>query len=101
MQTDILGGGGFTGLKSISELAKSYGVTLMPHGAQYPELNSHLVASISNGDMVPACPESEPYQIWSMLYDVKPNIINGVMKLNSKPGLGLDFNSEFINNNKI
>ena len=28
LQTDILGGGGFTGLKSISELAKSYGVTI-------------------------------------------------------------------------
>ena len=101
LQTDILGGGGFTGLKSISELAKSYGAILMPHGAQYPELNSHLVASISNGDMIPACPESEPYQIWSMLYDVKPNIINGVMKLNTNPGLGLDFNNEFINSNKI
>ena len=101
LQTDILGGGGFTGLKSISELSKSYGVTLMPHGAQYPELNSHLVASISNGNMVPACPESEPYEIWSKLYDVKPHIINGVMRLNSKPGIGLDFNKKFINDNKI
>ena len=101
LQTDILGGGGFTGLKSIAELSKSYGVILMPHGAQYPELNSHLAASISNGDMVPACPESEPYQIWSSLYNEKPNIIQGVMTLTNKPGIGLDFNNEFINKNKI
>ena len=96
VQSDILIGGGYTGLKRIAALAQAHHVQVAPHGAQYPDLNAHLVAAIPNGLMIPACPSSEPYQIWSRLYDPPLRIENGEIAMTEKPGLGLEFDSSFI-----
>src|SRR5205823_960635 len=49
VQSDILGGGGFTGLMRMAALAEAHLVFVAPHGASYPELNCHLLAAIPNG----------------------------------------------------
>ena len=57
VQTDILIGGGYTGLMRIAGLCEAYHIPIAPHGAQFPDVNCHFVAAVPNGLMVPACPE--------------------------------------------
>ena len=96
VQTDILVGGGFTGLMRIAALAEAHHVPVSPHGASFPEINCHLVAAISNGLMVPACPHTEPYQIWSQLYDPPFEVKEGEIVMSDAPGLGLELNEDFV-----
>ena len=96
VQTDILIGGGFTGLLRLAALAEAHHVYIAPHGASFPEINSHLLAAVSNGLMVSACPHTEPYQIWAKLYEPAFEIVEGTIHMGDEPGLGLDFNEAFI-----
>ena len=59
----------------IAALAEAHDVYVAPHGAQFPEINAHLVAAVPNGLMVSTCPDSEPYHIWSQ--DVQPQVRGG------------------------
>jgi galactonate dehydratase len=96
VQSDIIGGGGFTGLMRMAALAAAHQVDIAPHGASYPEINCHLLAAVPNGLMVSACPPTEPYQIWARLYDPPFEVLNGVIEMTDRPGLGLDLNEAFI-----
>lgn len=101
VQTDILGGGGFTGLMRIASLAEAHNAFVSPHGASFPEINCHLVSAVGNGLFVPACPHTEPYQIWSKLYDPPFKIVNGEIKNSDRPGLGLNLNWAFVEEFRI
>tara|TARA_Y100000588_G_scaffold387288_1_gene484709 strand:- start:223 stop:1296 length:1074 start_codon:yes stop_codon:yes gene_type:complete len=101
VQTDILIGGGFTGLMRLAALAEAHHAYIAPHGASFPELNCHLLAAVPNGLMVPACPHTEPYQIWSQLYDPAFEIVDGQIQMSERPGLGLEFNEAFIANYRV
>ena len=96
VQTDILVGGGFTGLMRIAALAEAHHVPVSPHGASFPEINCHLVAAVSNGLMVPACPPTEPYQIWSQLYDPPFRVEGGEIAMSDAPGMGLELDEDFV-----
>ena len=97
MQTDILVGGGFTGLMRFAAFAHAHHVPIAPHGSQYPDLSSHLAVAVPNGLIVPACPHVEPYQIWSNLYTPKFQITNGQIRMTDQPGLGLQLDRDFVN----
>lgn len=96
VQSDILVGGGFTGLLRMAALANAHQAYIAPHGASYPELICHLMAGVPNGLMVPACPHTEPYQIWSKLYDPPFQIAAGEIEMSDRLGLGLEFNQAFV-----
>lgn len=96
VQTDIIGGGGFTGLMRIAAVAEAHHAYVAPHGARFPEINAHLVAAVPNGLMVSTCPEVEPYQIWSRMYDPGFEVVDGQISLTDKPGLGLELDEDFL-----
>ena len=95
-QSDILIGGGFTGLMRIAAVAESHHAHVAPHGASFPEINCHLVTAVPNGLIIPACPHTEPYQIWSRLYDPPFAVTDGEVEMTERPGLGLDFDEAFL-----
>ena len=101
IQSDILTGGGYTGLLRIAALAEAHHVKVAPHGAQYPDLNCHLVAAIPNGLMIPACPRTEPYQIWSKLYSPELRVVDGYIQMTEKPGLGLELDRDFVEQYRV
>ena len=101
VQSDILGGGGFTGLMRMAALAEAHHVYIAPHGASYPEINAHFVAAVPNGLRVSACPHTEPYQIWSDLYGPAFQIEGGEIAMSDRPGLGLAFDAEYIEAHRI
>ncbi len=101
VQTDILIGGGYTGLMRIAALCAAYHLPIAPHGAQFPDVNCHFVAAVPNGLMVPACPSCEPFQIWSKLYDPTFRVEDGRIVMTEKPGLGLELDWDFVNRHRV
>ena len=101
VQTDILVGGGYTGLLRIAALAEAFHLPVAPHGAQYPDINCHLAAAVPNGLIVPACPSCEPSQIWSRLYDPPFQVQDGRIALTEKPGLGLELDQDFVERYRV
>ena len=95
VQSDIVIAGGYTNLLRMASLAEAHHAHIAPHGASYPELICHLAAAVPNSLMVPACPHTEPYQIWSKLYN-PPFETTGEIRLSDRPGLGLTFNENFV-----
>jgi L-alanine-DL-glutamate epimerase-like enolase superfamily enzyme len=96
LQADILGAGGFTAWRRIAAVAHAYHVRVAPHGASFPELNAHLVASLPNGLIVSAFPPGEPYEVWSRLYRQPLQLRKGEIRLGGAPGLGLELDEAFI-----
>ena len=101
LQTDILIGGGFTGLMRFAALAHAHHVPIAPHGAQYPDLSSHLAAAVPNGLIIPACPDVEPYELWSKLYSPRLEINDGTIRMSDTPGLGLNLDWDFVNAHRV
>jgi L-alanine-DL-glutamate epimerase-like enolase superfamily enzyme len=95
-QADLLGAGGFTGGRRIAALADAFHVKVAPHGASFPELNAHLVASLRNGLAVPAWSAGEAYEVWSRLYAEPIQMQGGALQLSHKPGLGLELDEAFL-----
>ena len=50
----------------------------------------------SDEPMVSSCPHTEPYQVWSKLYDPPFQMVDGEIHIVDEPGLGLTFNKDFI-----
>lgn len=101
VQTDILAGGGFTGGLRLAALAQAFHTPIAPHGAQYPDLNCHLLAAVPNGLIVSSCPASENEQIWSALYTPAFQVENGRIAMSERPGLGLNLNPDFVERHRV
>jgi len=94
-QADVLGAGGYTNWRKIAGLAAAYHARIAPHGASFPEINSHLVAAYPHGALVPATTPGQPPEVWAHLYrDFR--IADGRIQLTQKPGLGLELDEDFL-----
>ncbi len=96
LQTDILTAGGFTAWLKMAGLADAYHALVSPHGASFPELAAPLIAAVPNGMIVSAFPRGQVPEIWSRLYREPIEIRDGVIELSDRPGLGLEFDEEFL-----
>jgi L-alanine-DL-glutamate epimerase-like enolase superfamily enzyme len=101
LQADILGAGGFTAWRRLAAMAHAFHVKVAPHGASFPEINAHLIASLPNGLIVSAFPAGEPYEVWSRMYAEPLHLREGQIQLSNKPGLGLELNEEFIRRHRV
>jgi len=96
LQTDILSSGGYTAWLKMAGLAQAYHAQISPHGASYPELTAPLLAAVPNGMIVSAFPKGQVPEIWSQLYQEPIEIREGTIHLGERPGLGLEFDEEFL-----
>ena len=96
LQTDILTAGGYTAWLKMAGLADAYHAQISPHGASFPELAAPLIAAVPNGMIVSAFPKGQVPEIWSRLYREPIEIRDGVIELNDRPGLGLEFDDGFL-----
>ena len=85
----------------LAALAQAFHIPIAPHGAQYPDLNCHLMAAVPNGLIVSSCPPSENEQIWSALYAPAFQVENGRIAMSERPGLGLQLNPDFVERHKV
>lgn len=91
LQFDTNRVGGITQAVKICSLAEAFGLVVVPHAGQVH--NYHVVAS------QPACPMAEYFppraievgnELPHWLFDGEPLAENGVVRLNERPGLGID-----------
>lgn len=87
LQPDIMRGG-YTELRVISKKAHEAGLTIAPH--MFPELSTHLVASIPN-------PSWLEYMGWYDHLWVEPVLPkDGTIRAPDRPGHGMDFKPELF-----
>jgi L-alanine-DL-glutamate epimerase-like enolase superfamily enzyme len=87
LQPDIMRGG-YTELRRIAEAAHGAGIAIAPH--MFPELSTHLVASIPN-------PSWLEYMGWYDHLWVEPVLPKGgFMTPPDRPGHGMDFRPELF-----
>jgi L-alanine-DL-glutamate epimerase-like enolase superfamily enzyme len=95
VQFDATRHAGFTEALRIASLAEQHGVVIAPHTA--PHIHGHLVSAFgasafaveSHGD-----PERHPIQ--HGLYTEGPSVRNGMVHLNTLPGLGIEIDWGFV-----
>jgi D-galactarolactone cycloisomerase len=100
LQTNIAGAGSYTNWLRIAGLAAAYHVQIAPHGATWPEINAHLVASQPHGVIVPATTPGLPPEVWARLYQ-NFEIRRGRIQLSDRPGLGLEFDEAFLRRYRV
>ena len=54
------------------------------------------MAAVPNGMIVSAFPKGQVPEIWSRLYREPIEIRDGVIEMNGRPGLGLEFDDGFL-----
>jgi len=96
LQTDVIGGGGYTPWLKLAAVAGAFHAQAAPHGASFPELLAPLIAALPNGLIVSGAPAGEPSEIWSKLYREPLEVRDGVCHLRDRPGLGLEFEEAYI-----
>jgi L-alanine-DL-glutamate epimerase-like enolase superfamily enzyme len=100
LQTDTIGGGGYTPMRKVAALAEAYHVKFAPHGATIPELTAPLVAAVPNGAIVPATTPHFPPAVWADLYE-DFRIKDGAIRLADAPGLGLTFDRTYLARHRV
>ena len=100
LQADVLGAGGYTPWRKIAGLAEAFDARLAPHGASFPEINSHLVAAFPHGETVPATTPGQPPEAWARLY-TNFAIVDGEVRLSERPGLGLELDEQFLARHRL
>jgi L-alanine-DL-glutamate epimerase-like enolase superfamily enzyme len=95
LQTDIVGGGGFTNFRKMAALAEAHHVWLAPHGASLPDLHAHLAAALPHTVIIPATTPNQPPELYGHLWQGF-GVANGRVQLTNRPGLGLEFDEGYL-----
>ena len=100
LQTDIVGGGGFTNFRKMAALAEAYHVQLAPHGASLPDLHAHLAAALPHTVIIPATTPNQPPEINAHLWQDFA-VEKGRVQLSHRPGLGLEFDEAYLKRHRV
>jgi L-alanine-DL-glutamate epimerase-like enolase superfamily enzyme len=86
---DLIRVGGITQWMKVAGMAEAFNLPVVSH--VIPEIHAHLVAAVPNGLTV-------EYMGWMLrLFDGTAALENGELVLSERPGLGLSFNQNAIN----
>jgi D-galactarolactone cycloisomerase len=100
LQTDIVGGGGFTSFRKMAALAEAYHVRLAPHGASLPDLHAHLAAALPHTEIIPATTPGQPPELYTRLWQ-DFRLEGGRVRLSDRPGLGLEFDERYLRRHRV
>ena len=80
-------------------MAELFNMTTAGHGSVYPEINSHFVAAVPNGLMVPVhpifCPVQGPTR-FAEIYSSPIEAKNGYIKIPDKAGFGVELKENIV-----
>lgn len=90
--------GGPTEWRRVAAMALSYDVAMGHH--EEPQVASHLLCSIPHGTFVECFhPDRDP--IWWNLVANRPPLVDGMITLSDKPGLGWELDEDFIATHRV
>lgn len=85
--------GGYTNWRRMASVAHLYSVELAHH--EEPQVAAHLLASQPHGTYLEVFhPQRDP--IWWQMIANRPEVIDGKVALSSEPGLGWEYDDDFI-----
>ena len=91
LQCDLATCGGFTGARKIAALAEAHYIPFAPHNPNGPIntlASAHFMSAIPNALILETVGSEADGQRFAELVDEPPRITNGVLTLNSRPGIG-------------
>jgi galactonate dehydratase len=91
LQCDIVNCGGFTGAKKIAAMAEAHFIPLAPHNPNGPIAtlaSAHLLSAIPNALILETIGSDADRDIAAKLVDCPPVIVEGVLRLSDRAGLG-------------
>ena len=94
LQFDCTRAGGITEWLRAAAYASHHGVLMAPH--HDPQIHGHLVAAVENGAVLEVFPDPVRDPVWTGLFAVQPDIVNGEVLLSDRPGLGLELDRDFV-----
>jgi galactonate dehydratase len=97
IQPDVSHAGGISEVKKIAAMAEAYHLPVCPHNPSGPVANAatlQLAACIPNFFLLETMSMDVPWR--SEICDESIELVNGKMKIASKPGLGIDLNLQEI-----
>ncbi len=97
IQPDVSHAGGISEIRKIAAMAECYHIPLCPHNPSGPVANAatlHIAASTPNFYLLETMMSDVPYR--ADISTERVSMANGMMAINSKPGLGIDINEEVV-----
>lgn len=99
IQFDATRSGGVTAFLQMSAYASMHGVQVVPH--HEPQIHGHLILGIDNGFGVESFPNPKRDPLWDTLYDERPQLSDGMLHLDDRPGFGCDINWDTVERFRI
>ena len=90
LQFDIARTGGFTEMMKIAAISQAWNVKMAPHF--WPQFSAHVLSAIPNGLYLEVFPENRGAPIIKN----QPAVTGGFYEIPDAPGLGLDFDREYL-----
>ncbi len=94
LQFDSTVAGGITEWRRVAAHAGAHGVKMAPH--HDPQIHVHCVAGASNGLILESFPNPDRDPVWAELIVGAEPIVNGMMCVPERPGLGYDLNWDLL-----
>jgi galactonate dehydratase len=97
IQPDVSHAGGISEIRKIAAMAECYHIPLCPHNPSGPVANAatlHIAASTPNFYLLETMMSDVPYR--NDISTESVSLVDGMMSINQKPGLGIDINEEVI-----
>ena len=99
MQFDITRVGGFTEFNKVSAMAQAWNLKIAPHF--WPQFSAHLLSPAPHGLYLEVFPNEKGVRPGGSCIVDQPPVIDGYYEIPDKPGLGLEFDIDFLNKYKI
>ncbi|MCL2391886.1 MAG: mandelate racemase/muconate lactonizing enzyme family protein [Oscillospiraceae bacterium] len=99
LQCDITRVGGFTEFNKISAMAQAWNLKIAPHF--WPQFSAHLLSPAPHGLYLEVFPNEKGTRPGGSCIVDQPPVIDGYYSIPEKPGLGIEFDLEFLKKHKV
>ncbi|MCL2408851.1 MAG: mandelate racemase/muconate lactonizing enzyme family protein [Oscillospiraceae bacterium] len=99
LQFDITRVGGFTEMVKVSAMVQAWNLKIAPHF--WPQISAHMMSPAPHGLYLEVFPTIEGSRPGGDIITNQPPIIDGYYELPASPGLGLEFDIDFLTRHKV
>ena len=99
LQFDITRAGGFTEATKISALVQAWNLRFAPHF--WPQYSAHLISPAPHGLYLEVFPVPKGTAPGDGIITNQPPVDNGYYKIPSAPGMGLEYNLDYLRNYRM
>ena len=99
LQFDITRTGGFTEMSKIFAMAQAWNLKVAPHF--WPQYSAHIMSIAPHGLYLEAFPSPKGSPAGGKIITNQPDIVNGHYEIPEIPGLGLEYDTDYLSKYKV